>query len=108
MNSGILIIVQLFLLTGALDFNFFLNMAELRTIELLNLYNYHSWKMKMQQLLQLKGIWQTVVENQPTFTKEMEKFAYWNKLDGAMGLIRLHVSNSLLFHLDGCDTPKKS
>ena len=25
-----------------------------------------------------------------------------------MGLIGLHVSDSLLFHLDGCDTPKQS
>lgn len=38
----------------------------------------------------------------------MEKFAYRNKLDEAMGLIGLHVSNNLLFHIDGCDTKKKS
>ena len=24
-----------------------------------------------------------------------------------MGLIKLHLSDSLLFHLDGCETPKK-
>ena len=83
-------------------------MAELRIVELLTPHNYHSWKLKMQQLLQSKGLWQTLAKNQPTFTKEMDKFAYQNKLDEAMGLIGLHVSNSLLFHLDGCDTPKKS
>ena len=37
----------------------------------------------------------------------MEKFAYRNKIDEAMGLIMLHVFDSLLFHIDGCDTPKK-
>ena len=42
------------------------------------------------------------------FTKEMEKFAYRNKLDEVIGLIKIHVSDSLLFHLDGCDKPKKS
>ena len=83
-------------------------MAELRIVELLTPHNYHSWKLKMQQLLQSKGLWQTLAENQPTFTKEMEKFSYRNKLDEAMGLIGLHVSNSLVFHLDGCDTPKKN
>lgn len=42
------------------------------------------------------------------FTKEMEKFFYRNELDEVTGLIGLHVSDSLLFHLYGCDTPKKS
>ena len=85
-----------------------LKMAELRMVEVLTPHNYHSWKLKMKQLLQSKGLWQTLAENQPTFMKEMEKFAYRNKLDEAMGLIGLHVSDSLLFHLDGCDTLKKS
>ena len=37
----------------------------------------------------------------------MEKFAYRNKLNEAMGLIELHVSDSLLFHFNGCDTPNQ-
>lgn len=76
------------------DFVFFCKMVKLRMVELLTPHNYHSWKLKMQQLLQSKGLWQTLGENQPTFTKEMEKFAYRNKLDEAMGLIGLHVSDS--------------
>ena len=47
-------------------------------------------------------------EEQPTFIMEIEKFTYRNKMDEAMGLIGLHVSDSLLFHLDGCKTPKES
>jgi len=47
-------------------------MVELRIIELLTPYNYHFWKRKMQQLLQSKGLWQTLSENQPNFTKEVE------------------------------------
>lgn len=61
----------------------------------------------MKQLLQSKAIWQTLAKNQPMFTKEMEKFAYRNKLDEAMGLFGIHVSNSLMFHLHEWDTPKK-
>ena len=83
-------------------------MAKLRTIEPLTLHNYHTWKIKMKQLLQSKRLWKTLAENQPTFTKEMEKFAYRNKLDEVMGLTELHVSDGLLFHLDGCDIPKQS
>ena len=37
----------------------------------------------------------------------MEKFSYKNKLDEAMGLIGLPISDSLIFHLDKCDTSKK-
>jgi hypothetical protein len=40
------------------------------------------------------------------FTKEIERFTYRNKLDESMGLIGLHVSNSLLFHIVDCKTPK--
>lgn len=59
-------------------------MAELRAIDLLTPHNYHTWKLKMQQLLQSKGLWQMLAEEQPTFSKEMERFAYRNKLDEAM------------------------
>lgn len=51
-------------------------MVELRTIELLIPHNYHTWKLKMQHLLQGKGLWKMLAKNHPTFTKEMEKFAY--------------------------------
>ena len=49
-----------------------------------------------------------LAEAQPVFTKEIERFAYQNKLDEAMGLIGLHVSCSLLFHIADCKTPKAS
>lgn len=46
-------------------------------------------------------------EEQPKFRKDYEKFDYRNKLDQAMGLIALHVFDSLLFHIEGCETPKQ-
>jgi hypothetical protein len=42
------------------------------------------------------------------FTKEIERFPYRNKLDESMGLIRWHVSDSLLFHIVDCKTSKAS
>jgi hypothetical protein len=60
----------------------------------------------MQQLLQSKGLWKTLFEDPPMFTKEIEKYAYRNKLDEAMGMIDLHVFDGLVFHLDGCKTTK--
>jgi hypothetical protein len=45
---------------------------------------------------------------QPMVTKEIERFTYQNKLDEAMGLIHFHVSDSLLFHIVDCKTPKAS
>ena len=49
-----------------------------------------------------------LVEAQRVFTKEIESFVYLNKIDEAMGLIGLHVSDSLLFHIVDCKTLKAS
>ena len=56
----------------------------------------------------IKGPWANISRKSTYIHQIMEKSAYQNKIDEVMGLIGLHVSNSLLFHLDGCDTPKKS
>jgi len=74
-------------------------MAELKAVEILTPHNYHTWKLKMQPLLQSKGFWQTLAEDPPVFTKEIEKYAYLNRLDEGMGMIGLHVAYSLVFHL---------
>lgn len=41
---------------------------------------------------------------QPEFTKEFEKLFHKNKIDEARGLIGLHVSDNLLFHIVVCTT----
>ena len=38
-------------------------------------------------------------------TRAFEVMQHRNNMDQAMGLLSLHVSYSLLFHLDGCLTP---
>lgn len=56
-------------------------MVEWRDDDLLTPHNYHTEKLKMLQFLQSKWLWQMLAEEQPTFTKEIEKYAYRNKLD---------------------------
>ena len=49
-----------------------------------------------------------LVEAQPIFAKEIEIFAYRNKLDEYMGLIGLHSLDSQLFPIAECKSPKQS
>ena len=56
-------------------------MVETRVVDLLNPHNFHTWKLKMKQLLQSKGLWKMLVEAQPIFAKEIERFTYRNKID---------------------------
>ena len=48
-----------------------------------------------------------LAKEKPIFTKEIEKFSNQNKLDEEILLIGLHISSSLLFHVDDCKKPKK-
>ena len=41
------------------------------------------------------------------FNREYEKFLYQCEFDECMGLIRTYVSDSILFHLEKCDSPFK-
>ena len=81
-------------------------MMESRVVELFTPQNYHTLKLMMQQLLQSKGLWHMLAEEKPMFTKDIEKFSIQNKLDEEMLLIGIHVSSSLLFHVDGCKRQK--
>lgn len=63
------------------------NMANLRSIKLLTPHNYHTWNLKMAQLLQYKGLWKMLDEHQPKFTREFEKFTHRSKLDESKGPI---------------------
>ena len=48
----------------------------------------------MKQLLQSKGLLKMFAEAQPILAKEIEIFAYRNKLDEYMGLIGIHDLDS--------------
>ena len=60
----------------------------------------------MTQLLQSKGLWPMLDAEQPKFTRDYENFVHRCKMDEAKGLIGLHVSDNLLFHISECKTPK--
>jgi hypothetical protein len=58
--------------------------------------------------LQSKGLWEILAEAKPIFTKGIKRFSYQIKLDEAMGLTGLQVSDNLLFHITDCKTMKVS
>ena len=59
----------------------------------------------MTRLLMSQGLWSCLDENQPILQRPFEVLQHKNKMDEAMGLIALNISDSLLFHLDGLTTP---
>lgn len=74
-------------------------------LELLTPHNYHTWKSLMTRLLQSKGLWSCLDVMQLVLQRPFKVMQYKKKMDEAMGLISLQVSGSLLFHLNGCNTP---
>ena len=59
----------------------------------------------MIRLLRSKGLWSCLDAVQPVLQRPFEIMQHRNKMDEAIGLIALQVSDSLQFHLDGCNTP---
>lgn len=59
----------------------------------------------MTQLLQSKGLWK-MLQEQPKFKREYEKITHICKMDEEKGVMDLHVSNNLLFHIVECKKPK--
>ena len=60
----------------------------------------------MTRLLMSRGLWSCLDEQQPALTRPFEVLHHRNKMDEAMGLIALNISESLLFHLDGLNNPR--
>ena len=60
----------------------------------------------MTRLLRSRGLWSCLDEHQLALTRPFEVPQHRNKMDEAMGLIALNISASLLFHLEGLNTPQ--
>lgn len=73
--------------------------------EKLKPHNYHWWKTIMTKSLWFRGLWFCLDET-TKFDPSVWDYLEWEKLDGAMGLIDLHVSNNLQFHIDSYTTPR--
>jgi len=84
---------------------FLLSMAD-PSVTRLTPHNYHTWKAQMTRLLMSRGLWSCLDEQQPALTRPFEVLHHRNKMDEAMGLIALNISESLLFHLDGLNNPR--
>ena len=59
----------------------------------------------MTQFLQSKGLWSCLDAVQTVFQSTYQILCLQDKIGEEMRLISLQVSNSLQFHLDGCNTP---
>jgi hypothetical protein len=69
--------------------------------------NYFQWKSHMGDLLRSKGRFHITLEKEEKPTID-DKYAKWiNRNDEARGIIRMHISPYLIFHLQGLDDPNK-
>ena len=74
---------------------------------ILNPFNYHKWKAKIDILLCSKGLYRIslALENEPNVV--VKKAKWHNRLDEAYGFLWLSISPDLLFHIDGLTTPNQ-
>ena len=77
------------------------------SVDLLNPFNFHSWKGDMEIQLRARGLYRVTmdIEEEPTFVTDKARFL--NKKDEALRFLCLFVSRDLLFHLSGLKTPKE-
>ena len=73
-------------------------------VELLTLFNFHSWKGDTEIQLHAKGLYR-VTEEEPASV--IDKARFLNKKDEAFRFLCLFISRDLLFHLSGLKTPKE-
>ena len=77
------------------------------SVELLTLFNFHSWKGDMEIQLHARGLyWVTMdIEEEPTHV--IDKARFLNKKYEAFRFLCVSISQDLLFHLSGLETPKE-
>ena len=70
-------------------------------------FNLFEWKVDMEMLLRVKGLYRVTMETEVEPNAATEKIKWHNKMDEAYGLLCLSISRDLLFDLDGLTSPKK-
>ena len=70
-------------------------------------FNFFEWKVEMEILLRMKGLYRVTmaIEVEPNAVAEKNK--WHNRRDETYGLLCLSISKDLLFHLDGLTSPNK-
>ena len=63
-------------------------------------FNLFEWKVDMEILLRVKGLYSMTMETEADPNVAVEKIKWHNRRDEAYGLLCLSISRDLLFHLD--------
>ena len=77
------------------------------SVDLLTLFNFHSWKGDMEIQLCARGLYRVTMDTKEEPTSLTDKARFLNKKDEAFRFLCLSISRDLLFHLSGLNTPKK-
>lgn len=70
--------------------------------------NYFSWKYRMEDVLQSKGLYHITLGKEKFPTNATKKVKWNNKNDEACGLIRMFISSDLWFRLQGINALDES
>ena len=77
------------------------------SIELLNPFNFHSWKGDMEIQLRPRGLYRVTMDTEEETTHVIDKARFLNKKDEVFGFLCLSISKDLLFHLSILKNPKE-
>ena len=64
-------------------------------------FNLFEWKVEMEILLRVKGLYRVTMETKADPNATTEKIKWHNRRDESYGLLCLSISRDLLFLLDG-------
>ena len=70
-------------------------------------FNLFEWKVEMEILLRVKGLYRVTMETEADPNAAADKIKWYNRRDEAYGLLCLSISRDLLFHLDGLTSPNE-
>ena len=70
-------------------------------------FNLFEWKVEMEILLRVKGLYMVTMATEVEPNAAGEKIKWHNRRDEAYGLLCLSISRDLLFHLDSLTSPNE-
>ena len=76
-------------------------------VDILTLFNFHSWKGDMEIQLHSRGLYRVTMDTEEENGSAIDKSRFLNKKYEALGFLCLSVSRDLIFHLSGLKTPKE-
>ena len=77
------------------------------SIELLTLFNFHSWKGDMEIQLRAKIFYRVTMDTKEDPSSVTDKAIFLNKNYKSFGFLCLSISWDVLFHISGLNTPKE-